>query len=131
MSTDLQTAPVPHRASRRTAAPTGLVVNEEDRSISAPLVYCDGCSRRITNAKYAGVAWRHSKNKRPRPIFLCKNGAGDTPSYAGCLSSPVYRDLPWQELTGFLMSTLFNVGITSLKQVRSAWELSEMAARIE
>lgn len=114
--------PIPH-------AMRGLTLTQEG-GYSCPMAYCDGCGQEIKDISKAGVLWRYPKIKNGRSRFsiLCKfrlSGA------LGCLSEPQHRLQPWMELSHYLMSLLYNMGVKTSKHVANLYEHADVVARFE
>jgi hypothetical protein len=101
-----------------------------ERGYNCPLAFCDSCGQPITDITKTGILWTHPKAKHGRAKFLvlCKF---QPDGRLGCLSDPNRRLQPWEEMSRYVMSLLWNTGIKTKEQLLDLWESAEVAARFE
>jgi hypothetical protein len=103
-----------------------LLIEYVDR-LACPVIRCDLCGERISDARLAGVVWKVGDGDgrdwsrwgegRATPRFLCKTN--------GCLSRCRW---PWEELSIWLMHLIGNVGLDRPKRWRRARTLAALHA---
>ena len=110
----------------------GLKITLED-GLSCPRAYCTACKKPISKVDLAGVVWTSPRGKSgsASPRILCKDGGTGTAGYHGCLSSPLFRSLPWMELGRYVMSMFWNAGLRTPEDLRALWDSADVAARFE
>jgi len=97
--------------------------------LACPVILCDLCGERITDAKLTGVVWPLSEGDgrdwsrwgegSATPRFLCKTNH--------CLARCRW---PWEELDVWLAQLVHNVGLRRPQQWRRARQLADRHARM-
>jgi hypothetical protein len=89
---------------------------EEKSGSHCPVIRCDVCRERFTDARHGNVCYPHGD-----PIIICK-GQCDR-------SQPRGDQYPWMELTAFLVLLNHNAGMTGEVE-RNAKRATEWLERI-
>jgi hypothetical protein len=106
------------------------VVRGTDEGHRAPRLRCGECGRFITSLDQAGVVFPPITALKDTDVaavtVLCKGR-----KRPGCLSRAAYRDLPWQELSQYLLALLSNTGVSSERKLLEQWRLARREPQLD